>query len=277
MIKYDKEHAFYRRIMAINWNICGVCENLQITKNSVVWCSECDKGLCEECKNHHAVSKASKSHETVFISEYKKLPTEVLQISQNCKLHNEKYELFCRKHESPCCKKCVKSHNDCKSLTDIDELIKDIKTSNTFYEFEQTLMEVVENIKRISTNRNINLMSIENKNREIEAEIKQTRKNVNHHLDKLQDDLITELLRVEQKEKNKIEKLLTSLKMKEKEITGVQENIASIKQHASELQTFLTMKDIEKDIADEDKFIQSITTNDSKNQVKISCQINKSL
>ncbi|CAC5388608.1 unnamed protein product [Mytilus coruscus] len=263
--------------MATNWNICGVCDNLQITKNSVVWCSECDEGLCGECKNYHAVSKASKSHETVSIAEYKKLPTEVLQIAQTCKLHNEKFELFCRKHDCPCCKKCVKSHNDCKSLTDINELIKDIKTSNAFYEFEQTLLEVVENIKRLSTNRKENLNSLENKKCDIEAEIKQIRINVNQHLDKLQDDLIKELMRVEQKEKNKIEKLLSTLKKKEKEITELQENIASIKQHASELQTFLTMKDIEKDIAVEEKYIHSITTSDSTNKVNISCQINKSL
>ncbi|XP_052087076.1 uncharacterized protein LOC127724219 [Mytilus californianus] len=82
---------------------------------------------------------------------------------------------------------------------------------------------------------------------------------------------------VEQGEKSKIEKLLSTLKTKEKEITEVQENISSIKQHASELQTFLTMKDIEKDIAVEEKFIQSITTSDYTNQVNISCQINKYL
>ncbi|XP_052087863.1 uncharacterized protein LOC127724900 [Mytilus californianus] len=265
------------KIVATNWSICGVCENLQITKQSVVWCSECDEGLCGECKNHHAVSKASKSHETVFITEYKKLPTEVLQIAQTCKLHIEKFELFCRKHDCPCCKKCVKSHNDCKSLTDINELTKNIKTSNAFYEFEQILLEVIENIKRLNTNRKENLTLLENKKREIVAEIKQTRINVNHHLDKLQDDLIKELMRVEQKEKSKIEKLLTTLKTKEKEITEVQENIASIKQHASELQTFLTIKNIEKDIAGEEKFIQSITTSDTTNQINISCQINKSL
>ncbi|CAG2222236.1 unnamed protein product [Mytilus edulis] len=213
--------------MATNWNVCGVCENLQITKPSVVWCSECDEGLCGECKNHHAVSKGTKSHETVSIAEYKNLPTEVLQISQTCKLHNEKYELFCTKHDCPCCKKCVKSHNDCKGLTDINELIKNVKTSNALNEIEQTLQEVVENIKRLSTNRNENLKSIENKKREIEAEIKQTRIQVNHHLDKLQDDLIKELLRVEQQEKSKIEKLLTTLK-KEKEMTEVQENFATI-------------------------------------------------
>ncbi|CAG2249871.1 unnamed protein product [Mytilus edulis] len=197
--------------MATNWGICGICENLQFTKPSVVWCSECDEGLCGDC------------------------------------------------------------------LTDINELIKNVKTSNAFNEIEQTLQEVVENIKRLSTNRNENLKSIENKKREIEAAIKQTRIKVNCHLDKLQDDLIKELMTVEQREKSKIEKLLTSLKKKENEIAEVQENFASIKNHASELQTFFTMKDIEKDIIGEEKFIKSIATSDSTNQVNISCQINKYL
>ncbi|CAG2216954.1 unnamed protein product [Mytilus edulis] len=89
--------------------------------------------------------------------------------------------------------------------------------------------------------------------------------------------MIKELMIVEQHEKCKIEKLLTTLKKKEKEIVEVQENVASIKQHASELQTFLTMKDIEKHIVGDEKYIQSITTSDSTHQVNISCQINKSL
>ncbi|XP_063404309.1 uncharacterized protein LOC134687783 [Mytilus trossulus] len=263
--------------MATNWNICGVCHNLHITKQSVEWCSECDEGLCEKCKEHHAVSKSSKSHETVSISEYKKLPTKVLEIAQTCKLHNEKFELFCKKHDCPCCKKCVESHNDCKSLIDINELIKNIKTSNAFYEFEQNLLEIVENIKRLNTHRKENLTSLEDKKRKIETKIAQTRTNFNIHLDKLQDGLIKELTAIEEKEKRKIQTLLTFLKDKKKNINEFQENIASIKKHASELQTFLAMKHIEKDIDVEEKIIQSITKTDTTNQVNISCQINESL
>ncbi|XP_063404183.1 uncharacterized protein LOC134687654 [Mytilus trossulus] len=263
--------------MACNWSLCGICENRQMTKSSVVWCSECDEGLCGDCKEHHSISKGTKNHETISIAEYEKLPTEVLQIAQICKLHNEKYELFCRKHDCPCCKKCVKSHNECKGLTDINELIKNVKTSNAFYEIEQSLLEVAENVKRLSDNRTENSNSVRDKKREIEAEIKRTRTKINDHLDNLQDDFMKELMVVEQKEISKIQKLLTTLKKKEKEISEVQDNIASIKQHASELQTFLTMKYIEKNIAVNQKFIQSITTSDITNQVNISCQINKSL
>ncbi|XP_052084450.1 uncharacterized protein LOC127721688 [Mytilus californianus] len=263
--------------MASNWSLCGVCDNRQLTKSSLVWCSECDEGLCEDCKEHHSISKGTKDHETVSIAEYKKLPTEVLQTATVCKIHNEKYELFCSRHDYPCCKKCLKSHNDCKGLTAIKELIKNVKTSNAIYEVEQTLLEIVENIKRISTNRKENLTSLENKKSEIEAEIKQTRITVNRHLDKLQDDLMNELMAVEQKERSKIQKLLTSLRTKEKEITEYIAIVANIKQYASKLQTYLVMKRIEQDIPAEEKIIQSLAKSDSTNQINISFQINKSL
>ncbi|CAG2216950.1 unnamed protein product [Mytilus edulis] len=100
--------------MASDWSNCAVCDHRQVTKPSVVWCSECDEGLCGDCNEHHSISRSSRNHETVSIAEFKKLPKEILQIATVCKIHKEKYELFCRKHDCPCCKKCVKSHNDCK-------------------------------------------------------------------------------------------------------------------------------------------------------------------
>ncbi|XP_063401788.1 uncharacterized protein LOC134686012 [Mytilus trossulus] len=263
--------------MASNWSLCGICDNRQMTKPSIVWCSECDEGLCGDCEVHHSISRRTKNHETVSFAEYEKLPTEVLQTAQVCKLHNERYELFCRKHDCPCCKKCVKSHNDCKGLSDINELIKNVKTSNAFYEIEQTLLEVAENLKRLRAHQKDNLNSLKDKRKEIEAEITQARAKINHHLNKLQDDLMKELIAVEKKESNNIDKLLTSLKKKEKEITEIQENLANIKQHASELQTFLIMKNIEKDIAVGETFIESVSKSETTNQINVSYQINKSL
>ncbi|CAG2227285.1 unnamed protein product [Mytilus edulis] len=82
---------------------------------------------------------------------------------------------------------------------------------------------------------------------------------------------------IENREINNIEKLLTCLKKKENEITKHQANFDNIKEYESELKTFLSMKQIEKDIAVEEKFIQLITKKNICNQIKISCVINKSL
>ena len=257
--------------MASNLNICGACNQQQITVQSVVWCSECKEGLCEKCKEHHSVSQGTRHHATLSIDEYQKLTTGV------CKKHKGLYELFCRNHDCLCCKYCVKSHKDCKDLIEINEFVQNVKTSNAFYEIEQTLLEITGNIKRITANREENLTSLENQKREIEAEIKQTRSTINNYLDRIQDDLMNELMVMEQKESIEIRELLTTLKLKEQEIGKYQALFANIKQYASDLQAFTSMKHIENDIAIAEQFIQSLTKSDTTNQVNISWQINKSL
>ncbi|XP_063404186.1 uncharacterized protein LOC134687657 [Mytilus trossulus] len=133
------------------------------------------------------------------------------------------------------------------------------------------------NVRRIRTNREYNLKSLEIERGEIEAEIKQTRIKLTNHLDKLQDEAMKELMRAEQTQSENLQKLLTTLKAKETEIAEYQTNIGNFKQHASDLQTFLAIKHIEKDLKVKKKSIQSITESVITNQVNISCQLNKSL
>ncbi|CAC5407914.1 unnamed protein product [Mytilus coruscus] len=264
--------------MSSDWSVCGVCDYRNITKSPVVWCSECEEGLCKECKDHHGISKGSRNHDTVSIAEYQKLPNEVLQLSRSCNKHNEKYVLFCKKHDCPCCKKCVvESHTECKELTDIDDITRNIKSSNAFADIEQTLLEIAENIKRLRINREDNLTSIGKKRREIEKEVLETRDRINLHLDKLQDAALKELKTKEEEERNKIRRSLNSLKDKEKEIVKHQTNLANIKQYASELQTFLALKHIDKDVIAEEKYIQSIVKDEGANQIDLSCKINPSM
>ncbi|XP_071137278.1 uncharacterized protein [Mytilus edulis] len=85
--------------MTDNQSICGVCENRQITKPSILWCFNCEEQLCEDCKEHHSISKGTKNHKTVSIDEYKKLPTEVTKNAMVSTKQNEKYEVFCRKYD----------------------------------------------------------------------------------------------------------------------------------------------------------------------------------
>ncbi|CAG2198768.1 unnamed protein product [Mytilus edulis] len=264
--------------MASNWTFCGVCEYRHLTKPSVVWCSECDEGLCEECKEHHGFSKGTRSHGIASIADYQKLPYNVLKLASSCDKHKEKYVMFCKNHDCPCCKKCiVESHIQCKELIDIEDITRNIKSSNAFADVEQTLSEIAENIKRLRIDRDDNLALIGKKSKEIEKEVLETRSRINLHLDKLQDAILKDLKTREEEESNKIRRLLKSMTDKEKEIAELQTNIANIKQYASELQTFLALKHIEKDVVAEEKYIQSMVKSDGAKQVDFSCNINPSL
>ncbi|CAC5404727.1 unnamed protein product [Mytilus coruscus] len=140
--------------MATNLTICGICDFRQTTRASAVWCSECDEGLCQKCTEHHSISKATRGHCTVSIDKYKKLPPTILEITQTCKCHSEKFQIYCNKHDCPCCKKCiVDTHNECKDLIDIDDVLKEVKSSNAFVDIECNLTEISENIKRIRKNK----------------------------------------------------------------------------------------------------------------------------
>ena len=95
--------------------VCGICDSRHIYKTSEVWCSQCDEGLCMDCTEHHRLSKATKHHNTILLTEYQKLPSFVLDIKQFCQEHNEKFRFYCRKDECPCCDICmVEKHEDCK-------------------------------------------------------------------------------------------------------------------------------------------------------------------
>ncbi|XP_071141794.1 uncharacterized protein [Mytilus edulis] len=191
--------------MASNWTVCGVCEYRNINKTSVVWCSECDEGLCGECREHHGASKSTRNHDTISITEYQKLPSNVLAITQTCQKHKEQYQTFCKKHDCPCCRRCViETHNECKDLTAIDDIVQNVKSSNAFLEVEQRLVQMLKNVRILRNDRTDNLKCLQDERVKIERDINQTRKTINDHLDKVQETIIKELYANEENESKKI-------------------------------------------------------------------------
>ncbi|CAC5369977.1 unnamed protein product [Mytilus coruscus] len=226
---------------------CGICDSRHISKPSTAWCFECNEGLCEECKEHHILNKASKSHGIIPVNELQKLPVSVLQIEESCKSHGDRYQAYCHKYECSCCTKCLlEDHKNCKNLTDINDVVCSIKTSNMLLELEKT----------------------------IENEIQIARHAVNEQFDRLERELLKELQTIENDKRKKISKLLAYIERKEKEIDGLQISLTIIKQHASDLQTFLVSKQIEHELMDTDSLIQSMQDNNELSDVIISLQTN---
>ncbi|CAG2207520.1 unnamed protein product [Mytilus edulis] len=260
--------------MASNWNVCGVCELRNNNKQSVIWCSDCEEGLCDDCKDHHSLSKGTRNHETVTIAEYQKLPSNVIQIAQSCRKHDQKYHFFCEKHDCPCCKRCVvEDHNKCEDLKDIDDVISGIKSSNAFQDIEKTLNEVKEHIQIIRKDRKENFASLKEQKKHIGMEIQKTKTTINNHLDKLHQAVLKDLDASEETESKKIRQLLSEVEKKEKEIEEFQAGLANIKQYASNLQTFLAAKQMECDLSEQEHFVQSVIKSEKLNHPQISLKI----
>ncbi|CAC5374608.1 unnamed protein product [Mytilus coruscus] len=208
----------------------------------------------------------------------KKLPNDILQITQNCDKHNERYIIYCKKHECPCCSSCiVENHSVCRDLAKLADNVQNIKTSNAFYEIEHSLTELAENIKTIRQNRQNILKTLSEKKFKILQEIKETRNTINNHLDKIQDDIINTLNLTEEKESRQIEVLLTQLKWKENEISECQRNIEKIRQHVTDLQTFVSIKQLVKKVSIKEQLLQSITKVENCQKSRLSYQVSTAI
>ena len=259
-------------IMTSSPSTCGICDVRHIAKPSDDWCSECDQGLCIDCKGYHNLSNASRNHSTIPISEYQKLPSFVLEIREFCNEHNERLQLYCKEHECPCCRKCiVESHSECKGFALLENIVKNMKTSHDISETEQIIEEMIENIHKIRQNRENNSGTVTEQKRLIEQQIRELRGEINNHLDKLQEDLLNELTEAETIVTRRTSALMVSLDEKQKELNEYKTNMVNIKQYASELQTFLALKQIGSDVEAQDTCLHALVNSDSLKQTKISC------
>ena len=264
--------------MSTSPSFCGICDIRHISKPSEVWCPQCEEGLCAECIEHHSLVKLSRDHTTIPIEEYQKLPSYVLEIKEHCNKHHEKFNLYCREHERPCCRICiVENHGDCKNVTIMEQIIKNVKTSTMFTDIEHLIKEIIENIGKIRQNRETNSSTVKEQKRIIENEIHELRTKINTHLDKLQENLMKKLTEADKHVTEETRELLVSLDEKQRELTEHQTNMVNIKMYASDLQTLLAVKQIEKDVETKDVCLQSLVNSDSLNQTKLSYNIDTGL
>jgi WD40 repeat protein len=159
----------------------------------------------------------------------------------------------------------------------MEEIIKNVKTSSMFHETEHLIKEMIETIGKIRQNRENNSSSVKEQKRIIENETQELRTQINNHLDKLQENLMTELDEAEIQVTDETRELLISLDEKEKELTEHQTNIVNMKKYASDLQTFIAIKQIEKEVETQDTCLQSLVNSDSLNQTKLSYKIDTGL
>ena len=265
-------------IMSSSPSFCGICDIRHISKPSEVWCPDCEEGLCAECIEYHGLVKLSRDHTTIPIAEYRKLPSHVLEIKEHCSKHNGKFQLYCNKHGCPCCGICImENHSECSDVTILENMVTDVKTSVIFNEIEELIIEMTEIICKIRQNRETNSSAVREQKILAANEIREQRTKINNHLDNLQDDLMKELTQAEQQITDETQELLASLDQKQKELTKYQTNIVNIKKYASDLQTYLSIKQIEKEVETLDTCLQSILNSDSLNQASLSHKIDSGL
>ncbi|XP_063408783.1 uncharacterized protein LOC134692262 [Mytilus trossulus] len=239
---------------------CDVCQLQNISKSAASWCSECEEAICIECDDLHSRRKSTKNHKTIAIRDYQKLPQYALEIKHRCSIHEEKYEFYCTNHVSLCCVKCVKQdHKKCE-IDSLRDVVQNIKTSSSVTNIEQNLSEIQTIFQKIRYEKRSNLKHIDEKTTTYLKAIADLRIQINSHLDSLELEMTKNLKEKQLEVKTTVQGFISIIDSKVKNVEKAIENIIQMKIHATDLQIFLALHEIEKDVERELSYIKDLKT-----------------
>ncbi|XP_063431560.1 uncharacterized protein LOC134714247 [Mytilus trossulus] len=250
---------------------CGICEQDHINEPADVWCPECDEAYCTNCRKHHGFSKLSKHHKTIKIEDYFQLPSFLLSTKHQCHDHRSQFELYCKAHNASCCAFCIKdTHKECLEFEPLKEVVKDIKHSSRFSVLEDLLENVMSDIDFLTEHTSKNLSIADSNTNECLEKLKQKRKELNDHFDKLEEKLKEEVLSQKKTTDQHVESMKTELLSRKENLIEIKENIMKMKNLSTDLQTYFGLIEIEKGVAAHESYLNSLNDSESLQQTEYS-------
>ncbi|XP_045178166.2 uncharacterized protein LOC123538265 [Mercenaria mercenaria] len=176
------------------------------------FCVDCQEYLCKTCLHCHKKTKASKNHQLLDIDKVDKHATtdQTSNVcTEKCPTHrNEVIKFFCPKHEELGCTDCmIMKHRTCdlEYIPDTCTGIGDSKEyKETMSNLEKKLKEAdVVSKEAIKRNQEIDIW-----HDEVIKDITQFRKEINDHLDALQEKIEADVTKRKSSDKQKVNDVL---------------------------------------------------------------------
>lgn len=257
---------------------CSLCKEDDVNNESITWCTECDTFLCLDCDKHHSRNKSSKQHKTLPSIYYKRLPDFIIKTGNRCPDHDQRYELYCPNHSDACCLQCfTEKHQNCKDLKRLPDILSDIKSSTSMTCLENDLRDAKENCESIVIYLKGRLSTILKQKTNAIEEIYAIRTSLNEHLDKLEQRMVSELDSQHTKLKAKTEKLIDEIQTKRTNLKHLQEDNEQMKNYATDLQTFIGLKEIAKMTTEEVEYLKKLTQSGDLDEMHIEVKISSDI
>jgi hypothetical protein len=150
----------------------------------------------------------SRDHKFIEVDDYKQISD--VTISQTCQEHDKRFEFYCKTHDSVLCKACLPSlHRACTDVVPLDDAARNAKTSTALADLENSICDVLKNVKSLIQDREVASQTIVAQEKMIKNKIEESRAKINKCLDTMEEKLIHELAMKSNGYKAKNESILT--------------------------------------------------------------------
>ncbi|CAC5374952.1 unnamed protein product [Mytilus coruscus] len=248
-------------------DFCTLCKEDNVTSDAVTWCTECEVFLCMDCEKHHKRSRTSKDHKTISAENYHELPSFIKETSNLCKVHDRKLELYCSFHACAACVQCIADkHQTCQTMKPLYDILKQVKSSAAVPLHEKDLNDLKENFDEIIEYLRNRIRTNAKQKTEGFRNIRSMRKSIDEYLNQLEQQLLKDLEIEHSKLKSQMETLMHEVNKRAKQIRKLQNEYSNMTKYATELQTYVGLKQIEKITSREWNYIEDLKSDSNLNE-----------
>ncbi|XP_052071258.1 transcription intermediary factor 1-beta-like [Mytilus californianus] len=225
---------------------CGHCQREEVNTVADIWCTNCDEGLCSTCSGLHVRFKPTGDHKTIDIKRFK---PHIGSIKTECDKHNQQFNFYCPIHLMPCCDKCISNHHsECTGIKRLASAVQEANIEQSKQSVDKEISSILLLLNKMANEKLRNIINGEQQHKNIKESISKIREGINKHLDRLEAELYKEAATVWSEEKSNLTCSITEIEEKKKNLKEIQDDVHTVTEHNSKLQSFLGMHQIEKKI-----------------------------
>jgi hypothetical protein len=146
-------------------------------------------------------------------------------------------------------------------LTPLHEAIDNVKSAKVMLDLEKAITDLQVNFQKVLNIQTTNMDSLSQQKLQCQKEIQETRQDINKKLDELEQDILDELSSIYTKHNSEIEELITDLKSRKQRVDESECVLSAIKQHATEFQTYLSIRDMTREAQEEEIYLLFLRDN----------------
>ncbi|XP_071179149.1 uncharacterized protein [Mytilus edulis] len=255
-------------MMASNSSYCESCSEEGTSIAAIRFCLDCEEQLCNECVEYHKKCKATKSHHLIDLASIAKL--KIPTITKFCEVHKDVHlDFYCPQHDTECCRVCIPStHQSCKDVIPLEVASEHIKKSSLF---EDTLSEwenILKTLKLLKKNRNDNICELEKSESAICEEVMNWKSNIIKQITTFEEKIKIDLSNVKTRNLDELRKQITEISELHDSVQERGHELEFLKDHGSNNQLFLKLREQGKVVQNVVKRVQEMTTSYKTMHVK---------
>ncbi|XP_063409365.1 uncharacterized protein LOC134692477 [Mytilus trossulus] len=253
---------------------CGPCIEGKVNSEADIWCYNCDEGLCSTCSGRHKRSRLSSDHKTIDIKSYN---PSVRAIKTECDKHGQQLILYCPSHLMPCCDECISnSHSKCMGIKSLASVVEKTKIEKKKESVEKDIKSILHLLGKIVYSKSQNIKR-EEEYISIKEFIVKIRNAIDKHLTNLEKKIYQEADTILNQEKSKAADLITEIEGNQKNLKKMLDQLHTVIPHASKLQSFLGVHQIEQKLHHCQRYIDDLEDDDRAKEFNIKMQQNNEI